>query len=200
MSTVVHVLFIDNVDSFSFNLVAELRKLGAVVSVWRNDLSADKALALALEMPAPRLIVLSPGPSSPSEAGCCIELARLACGRIPLFGVCLGHQAIVEAFGGVVGPADEIVHGKTSLIEHDGAGMFDGLPNPMLAGRYHSLAALRVSEELRVTARVGDTVMAVEHRSAPMLGVQFHPESILTPAGGALLDRVLGWARQANHA
>ena len=188
-----NVLFIDNFDSFTFNLVDELRKRGCQVDVWRNDLSAEQALALAEAMPAPRMIVLSPGPGAPGEAGCCVPLVRLAAGRVPLFGVCLGHQAMVEALGGEVGSAGAIVHGKTSPMVHDGTGVFAGLPSPMAVGRYHSLAALRLPSSLRITARVGDVVMAVEHVSHKLVGVQFHPESILTLEGGRLLENVMRW-------
>jgi anthranilate synthase/aminodeoxychorismate synthase-like glutamine amidotransferase len=188
------VLLVDNFDSFSFNLVDELEKRAASVSVWRNDVAATEALAIALAMPAPRLVVLSPGPGSPKDAGCIVELVQLGVGQVPIFGVCLGHQAIVEAFGGEVAYAGEVVHGKPAAIEHDGSGIFAGLPSPMVAGRYHSLAARRVPPELRVTARTGDVVMAVEHRSQPVAGVQFHPESILTPHGGALMESVMRWA------
>jgi len=194
-----NVLFIDNFDSFSFNLVAEFQKLGARVAVWRNDLPAMEALALALSMPPPALIVLSPGPSTPAQAGCCLELVRAAVGRIPLFGVCLGHQAMVEALGGVVGAAGEIVHGKASAVEHDGSGLFSGLPSPLTAARYHSLSAQKLPDVLRQNAWCGKVVMAVEHRSAPLIGVQFHPESILTPLGGVLLARVLAWARERDR-
>jgi anthranilate synthase/phosphoribosyltransferase len=195
-----NVLFIDNFDSFTFNLVDELRRRDCRVEVWRNDLDAGKALGLALGLPAPRLIVLSPGPGTPAEAGCCVELVRLAVGRVPLFGVCLGHQAIVEALGGTVGGAGGIVHGKASPVEHDGRGLFAGLPSPLMAGRYHSLAAIDVPRELEVRARTGDTVMAVEHRNAKLAGVQFHPESILTPLGGKLLDNVVAWASVEERA
>lgn len=190
-----NVLFIDNFDSFTFNLVDELEKRGCTVDVWRNDVAAEKALAIALALPLPRMIVLSPGPGAPSEAGCCVPLIRLAAGRIPLLGVCLGHQALVEAFGGEVGPAGAIVHGKASAITHDGTGLFAGLPNPMRVARYHSLAALTMPAALRVTARCGDVVMAVAHRQHPLYGVQFHPESILTPAGGRLLQNAIDGAR-----
>lgn len=191
-------LLIDNFDSFTFNLVDELRRRGVDVSVWRNDLSAEEALARALALPAPRLLVISPGPGAPAHAGCCVPLVRLACGRLPVFGVCLGHQAMVEAFGGRVGFAGEVVHGKTASVTHDGVGPFAGLPSPLLVGRYHSLAAEIVPPELRVTARCGDLVMAVQHRSAPLFGVQFHPESVLTPRGGALMGGMVAWARQSQ--
>jgi anthranilate synthase component 2 len=190
----VNVLFIDNFDSFSFNLVDDLRRRGAEVSVWRNDITASEALERVLALPAPRLLMISPGPGTPADAGCCVELIGLALGKVPLFGVCLGHQALIEACGGRVGFAGEVVHGKAARVTHGGEGIFEGLPSPMLAARYHSLAALRLPEELEVVAHCGDLVMAVAHRQAPAIGVQFHPESILTPRGGLLMDAVLRWA------
>jgi anthranilate synthase/aminodeoxychorismate synthase-like glutamine amidotransferase len=190
-----NVLFIDNFDSFTFNLVDELDKRGATVEVWRNDIDVEEATRMALALDAPRLVVLSPGPGAPAEAGCCVELVRrLAEPRVPLLGVCLGHQAMVEAFGGEVGFAGEVVHGKAASIEHDGTGPFEGLANPMRVARYHSLVARRVPDALRVTATAGELVMAVTHRDAPMVGVQFHPESILTPEGGLLMEGILDWA------
>ena len=193
--SVVRVLLIDNFDSFTFNLVYELEACDAEVSVWRNDLAAERAMSLALEMAPPRLLVLSPGPGTPTEAGCCGELVRAAEDRIPTLGVCLGHQAIVEAFGGQVGYAGEVVHGKSARVDHDGEGPFDGIPSPMSAARYHSLAAIRTPPSLRVRARAGEQVMAVEHVRAPILGLQFHPESVLTPHGGDLMRAIVRWAR-----
>lgn len=191
-----NVLFIDNFDSFTFNLVDELEKRDAHVEVWRNDVPAERALAMALALPAPRLVVLSPGPGAPAAAGCCIALIQaLAQTKVPLLGVCLGHQALVEAFGGEVGFAGEVVHGKAARLAHDGSGPFAALPSPMTIGRYHSLVAQRVPDVLRVTATTGDLVMAVSHRTAPMIGVQFHPESILTPLGGQLMEGIIDWAR-----
>lgn len=189
-----NVIFIDNFDSFSFNLVDELRRRSCTVQVWRNDIDAADALALATEREA--LIVLSPGPGSPADAGCCVELCRLAAAKQrPLFGVCLGHQAIVEAFGGHVGPAGAIVHGKADKIWHDEGPLLAGLPSPFPAARYHSLAATMLPFCLRGTARLNNgLVMAVEHESAPLAGVQFHPESILSPHGGGLFDNLLRWA------
>jgi len=188
------VLLIDNFDSFTFNLKDELAKRGCPVAVWRNDLPAARALELALALPAPRLIVLSPGPGHPAEAGCCVELVRLARGQVPLLGICLGHQALVHALGGTVAGAGEIVHGKASPIEHDGSGLFRDLPSPLLVGRYHSLVATAVPAALRVTARYRELVMAVEGVDAKLAGVQFHPESLLTPWGGRLLANALTWA------
>ena len=191
------VLFIDNYDSFTFNLVDEMRRRRAVVEVWRNDLAPAEALERALALPPPRLVLLSPGPGAPASAGCCEGLIRLAAGKVPVFGVCLGLQCIVTAFGGEVGPAGAIVHGKADTIvrEGDGGALFSQLPPRLRAGRYHSLAATRVPAELRVTARCGALPMAVEHRRHPVAGVQFHPESILTPEGGPLLAAVNTWAR-----
>lgn len=195
-----NILFIDNFDSFTFNLVEGLRTLGSAVTVWRNTVPAGEALERALAPGGPSMIALSPGPSAPAQAGCCVELVRKAAGTLPLFGVCLGHQAIVEALGGEVGFAGEVVHGKASWVEHDGSGVLAGLPSPFMAGRYHSLAALRVPPDLRVTARAGDVVMAVEHRRHPVAGVQFHPESILTPLGGRLLANAVRWAEEWHAA
>lgn len=193
-------LLIDNFDSFSFNLVDDMRRRGARVEVWRNDIAAGEALERALALPSPRLIVLSPGPGRPEDAGCCEELVRVAAGRVPLFGVCLGLQAIVGALGGVVGPADEVVHGKSAWITHRGDPPFAGLPSPLQVGRYHSLVAREIPAELEVVARYGELVMAVRHRRHPLLGVQFHPESLLTPRGGLFTDNVVAWARDAQSA
>jgi anthranilate synthase component 2 len=192
------LVFVDNFDSFTWNLVDEFARRGAAVEVWRNTLPARHLLARAGERPS--LLVLSPGPGAPREAGCCIELIRLAAEhRVPLFGVCLGHQAMVEAFGGVVGPAPEIVHGKTSRVRHEGGVLFDGVPSPFSVGRYHSLAATAVPECLEPIAGTDHVVMAVAHRTAPQFGVQFHPESILTPEGGRIIDNVIRWAIDARE-
>ena len=182
------VLLVDNYDSFTYNLVHLLEELGADVDVRRNDeISADDA-----EVLAPDALVISPGPGRPAEAGASVDLIRRLGPRTPTLGVCLGHQAIVEAFGGDVGPARALLHGKTSVVEHDGRGVFSGLPAEITVGRYHSLAGVRVTDELEVTARSEDgEVMAVRHRTHPIEGVQFHPESVLTPDGRALLANFL---------
>jgi anthranilate synthase component 2 len=189
------ILLIDNFDSFAFNLVDEFLKRGCHVEVWRNDVSVEQAMRVLDGWSGSRMVVLSPGPGAPAEAGCCIELIKACAGRYPVFGVCLGHQAMVEAFGGRVGGAGEIVHGKSDQIGHDGDGPFAGLPSPMSVARYHSLAALEMPDHFTVTARCGRVVMAMEHESDKLFGVQFHPESILTPMGGRLIDNVLAWAR-----
>ena len=177
------ILVIDNYDSFTWNLVHYVEELGAETQVHRNDaLSVEAALATG-----PRAIILSPGPCTPNEAGICLDLIRAARNALPILGVCLGHQAIVAAFGGEIGQARALLHGKASPVAHDGKGVFAGLPETIEAGRYHSLAALTVPDDLEVTARTPDgEVMGVRHRSLPIEGVQFHPESVLTPLGPTL--------------
>jgi anthranilate synthase component II len=183
------LLMLDNYDSFTYNLVHLFEQLGAEVRVFRNDaISVDEAERLA-----PSHVVVSPGPGRPAEAGISVELIRRLGPRVTTLGVCLGHQAIVEAFGGEVGQARALLHGKASSVEHDGKGVFAGLPQGLDAGRYHSLAATRVPEELEVSARTPDgEVMGVRHRELPIEGVQFHPESVLTPLGPDLLRNFLG--------
>jgi anthranilate synthase/aminodeoxychorismate synthase-like glutamine amidotransferase len=184
------VLLIDNYDSFTYNLYQYLCELGADVTVVRNDaISVDEARAMR-----PDLIVISPGPGVPRDAGISIELVRAMGPTTPVLGVCLGHQAITEAFGGVVSRAPELMHGKASPIEHDGRGVFEGLPSPFSAIRYHSLCAApeAVPASLEVTARSDSgVIMAVRHREFPVHGVQFHPESILTEHGKDLLRNFL---------
>src|SRR2546422_5383111 len=177
------ILLIDNYDSFTYNLAHLFQELGAEVVVRRNDaIDAGEAERLA-----PSHLVLSPGPGRPADAGNLLAIVRGVAPRTPTLGVCLGHQAIVEAFGGEVGAAHELVHGKATTIAHDEEGIFAGLPQDFLAGRYHSLAATRLPDSLDVSARAPDgEVMAVRHTKLPIDGVQFHPESVLTPDGPAL--------------
>ena len=191
------VLMIDNYDSFTYNLVQYLRILGAEVMVHRNDALAV-ADALALE---PTHVVVSPGPGTPRDAGISIDIIRAFAGRAPVLGVCLGHQALVEAWGGRVKSAMSLMHGKTSEVFHDGRGVFAGLPQPFEAGRYHSLAVGEdeLPVELEVSAHTGDgEVMGVRHRQLPVEGVQFHPESVLTPHGLKLLETFLSPAYAAT--
>jgi len=184
-----HVLLVDNYDSFTYNLAHLFEELGAAVTVLRND-AVDAEAAEALE---PTHLVISPGPGRPEGAGATLEIVRRLGPRVPTLGVCLGHQAIVEAYGGTVGQARRLVHGKASRVAHDGEGVFAGLPDPLEAGRYHSLAANEVPDDLEVTARTEDgEVMAVRHREHPVEGIQFHPESVLTPQGRELLANFLG--------
>ena len=184
------LLLIDNYDSFTYNLVHFLGELEADVTIYRNDaISADEGLALK-----PDGIVLSPGPCDPDQAGICLELIEKNAGTVPLLGVCLGHQAIGQAFGGNVVRASILMHGKTSDIHHDGHGLFQGLPTPFSATRYHSLIVERESlpDCLEVTAQTDDgVVMAVAHREFPVHGVQFHPESIASDQGHELLKNFL---------
>ena len=184
------LLMIDNYDSFTYNLVQYLGELGEEVKVVRNDeMGVDE-----VERLAPQRIVVSPGPCTPNEAGVSLELIRRFAGRVPILGVCLGHQAIGQAFGGKVVHAKTLMHGKVSQIHHRGLGVFRGLPTPYEATRYHSLAIERAScpAELEVTAWTEDgEIMGVRHRSLPVEGVQFHPESILTQHGHALLRNFL---------
>jgi anthranilate synthase/aminodeoxychorismate synthase-like glutamine amidotransferase len=182
------ILLIDNYDSFTYNLAHLFQELGAEVTVIRND----KIDADAAERLAPSHLVISPGPGRPEQAGATLEIVKRLGPRVPTLGVCLGHQAIVEAFGGEVGQAKRLVHGKASSIAHTGQGLFSGLPDPLEAGRYHSLAATKVPDELEVCAKTEDgEVMAVRHRELPIDGIQFHPESVLTPDGPALAKNFL---------
>jgi len=186
------LLVIDNYDSFTFNLVQYLGELGAELTVRRNDaLTVDEVGALS-----PSAIVLSPGPCTPKEAGITVDVIRRWGSSIPILGVCLGHQAIGEAYGGVVTRADRVMHGKTSQVTHDGAGVFAGLPSPMEVMRYHSLIVARdsIPKCLEITAVAQDDpreVHGVKHREHPVYGVQFHPESVMTPNGKALLRNFL---------
>lgn len=187
------VLLIDNYDSFTYNLVQAFLVLGAEVLVHRNDqLTVTEALALQ-----PTHLVISPGPGRPDDAGVSLAMIGAFAGHVPVLGVCLGHQSLVQHFGGRIVAAQRLMHGKTSLITHDGKGVFAGLPQSCEVGRYHSLAAARdsVPVELDVTARTEDgEIMGVRHRHLPLEGVQFHPESVLTPDGNRLLANFLGQA------
>ena len=190
------VFVLDNYDSFTYNLVQYLGELGAKVEVYRNDeLTVEQVEALK-----PERILLSPGPCTPGEAGILVPLIRHMAGKVPILGVCLGHQAIGEAFGGNVVRAAQLMHGKTSPVEHDGKGVFEGLPTPLTCTRYHSLIVDEgtLPEELEVSARVASgegepegLIMALRHKTLPMEGVQFHPESVLTDHGKQLIANFL---------
>lgn len=188
------VVFVDNFDSFTFNLVDEFARRGAAVEVWRNDITAPFLRERLEASEGPALVVLSPGPGTPGESGVCPEAVSLALGRWPLLGVCLGHQVLVEVLGGKVDRAPAVMHGRSSQAEHSGSGLFAGLPQPLTIGRYHSLTATQVPDALEVTARSEGLVMGVQHREHPVWGVQFHPESILTPQGGLLLENAMRMA------
>ena len=184
-----NVLMIDNHDSFTFYIVFALERLGASVRTVRNEIAAADAFEQAQRDNA--MILLSPGPGRPEEAGCCIELIALAKGKVPLLGVCLGHQAMVLEAGGEVVRAPEVVHGKASLLEHDGTGPFAGVPNPVKIGRYHSLCTPNPPPRFRVHAAIDGMAMAISDADAKQVGVQFHPESVLTPVGQSILANVL---------
>ncbi len=188
------VLVIDNYDSFVYNLVQELGELGANPVVLRNDAITVAEIAADL----PDLIVISPGPGRPASAGISRDIISELTGHLPILGVCLGHQCIGEVFGGEVVKAPTLMHGKSSAIEHDGKGLFAGVPSPMIANRYHSLVVdpASVPDVLEVSARTADgIIMGLKHRSAPTFGLQFHPESILSPDGPKLLENFLALAR-----
>lgn len=184
------ILFIDNEDSFVYNLVDAYAACGHSVDVFRNDWAPEAALYYIREK-TPDLLVLSPGPRGPRDAKLCMELLTSAPTDLPVFGVCLGLQCIVEHFGGTVEPTGAPAHGKAASIRHDDDPLWAGVENPFTAGRYHSLAATRLPDELKAIAWLDEMVMAVRHRSRPIVGVQFHPESVLTPIGGRLLANVL---------
>jgi anthranilate synthase/aminodeoxychorismate synthase-like glutamine amidotransferase len=182
------ILLVDNYDSFTYNLAHLFGELGAELLVRRNDaIGPDEA-----EQLEPSHLVISPGPGRPAAAGACLEIVRRLSPTVPTLGVCLGHQVIVEAFGGEVGKARRLVHGKASAIDHDGRGLFRGLPEAFEAGRYHSLAATAVPDCLEISATCSEgEVMAVRHRELPVDGLQFHPESVLTPDGSELAKNFL---------
>lgn len=188
--TAPRLLLIDNYDSFTYNLVQAFLVLGAEVDVRRNDaVTIEEALASA-----PTHVCISPGPGTPYDAGVSMDMIRAFAGKVPVFGVCLGHQSIVEVFGGKVVRAGRLMHGKTSKITHDGLGLFEGLPNPCEIGRYHSLIAKPESlpADLQVTAQTAEgEIMGVRHRELMVEGVQFHPESVLTPDGPRLMQNFL---------
>ncbi|HEX6504562.1 MAG TPA: aminodeoxychorismate/anthranilate synthase component II [Terriglobales bacterium] len=188
------IFVLDNYDSFTYNLVQYLGELGAQVEVWRND----QVSVSEVEAMLPERIVISPGPCTPGEAGISIELIRRMAGKAPILGVCLGHQAIGEAFGGRVVRAKNLMHGKTSQVEHDGKTIFRGLDTPMTATRYHSLIVAEdgLPRELEISARThekdgSDVIMGLRHRQLPIEGVQFHPESVLTSGGKQLIKNFL---------
>ena len=178
-----NILLIDNYDSFTYNLAHLFEELGANVSVFRNDaISAVEADSFS-----PSKLVISPGPGRPSESGNTIEILARLSPKIPTLGVCLGHQAIIEVYGGKIGAAKTLMHGKTSGVLHNSTGIFTNLLSPLEAGRYHSLAATEIPESLEVTVQTTDgEIMAVRHKTYPVVGIQFHPESVLTPQGSTI--------------
>ncbi|MCW8107916.1 aminodeoxychorismate/anthranilate synthase component II [Alteromonas ponticola] len=198
------IFLIDNVDSFTYNLVDELRALDFELIIYRNTVDAEHIHAKMQEkaVQKPVLLMLSPGPGAPHQAGCVPQLLTKVAGRFPVLGICLGHQAIVEHYGGVVGRAKHVMHGKASAIEHDGTGAFKNLPQPLVVARYHSLVATTLPPTLQCIAHYEDNPMAVLAEEDNMLGFQFHPESILTATGSKLLTQSILFltSKEFNHA
>ncbi len=184
------VLFVDNFDSFTYNLVDDFCKRDCQAKVYRANTELDELKTVADQF-GPDLLVISPGPGTPDTAGVSLAAVGYFRDKLPILGVCLGHQVIVQYFGGRIGHAPEPVHGKPSRLIHDGKGIFAGVENPLQAGRYHSLIALELPECLEKTADFEGLIMGVRHKDLPIFGVQFHPESILTPAGGKIIENML---------
>ncbi|RTR37837.1 aminodeoxychorismate/anthranilate synthase component II [Shewanella canadensis] len=184
---------LDNFDSFTYNLVDQFRSLGFEVVIYRNDVDADFIAGKILSEADNAALVLSPGPGAPHEAGCLMELIAKVAGKVPMLGICLGHQAMIEHFGGKVERAPQVVHGKASPTYHRNEGVFQGLPSPLPVARYHSLVATHVPDCLDVIATTEDMPMAISHRQYKAVGFQFHPESILTTLGSQLLIQTLNY-------
>jgi anthranilate synthase component 2 len=185
------LFFLDNFDSFTYNLVDQFKALGYPVKIYRNNQSATQIKAHIDNAKNNALLILSPGPGTPSTAGCLIELIGLCRGNTPMLGICLGHQALIEQYGGVVGQADQIMHGKASLISHCGDKMFTDVKQPLSVARYHSLIGTTIPPELKVVAQYNEMCMAIYHEADKVIGFQFHPESILTCEGAKILQSSL---------
>lgn len=193
-----NIVFIDNFDSFTYNLVDQFRSLGHAVTIYRNNIAAESIEAAVKQLDNP-VVLLSPGPGAPSEAGSMPQVIQRLKGKIPMIGICLGHQAIVEAYGGKVAGAGEIIHGKVSMMEHQNHATYAGLPSPLAIARYHSLVATEVPDSLTVTAEVDGLVMSVVHEQDKVCGFQFHPESIMTTYGATLLSNAINWAQEEQE-
>ena len=189
----VKILFIDNFDSFTYNLVDEFCKRDCIAKVYRSDIGEEKLREISQQFDAD-MVVISPGPGNPDSAGVSLWAVDYFKNKLPILGVCLGHQVIVQYFGGVVDKCGVPVHGKGSRINHDGTGIFEGIENPMQVGRYHSLCAKTLPACLTKTAEFEGIVMGVKHRDLDVYGVQFHPESILTPGGGKIIENMINIA------
>lgn len=188
-----NIVFIDNFDSFTYNLVDQFRSLGHQVTIYRNSIAADAIEQAVSELDNP-VILLSPGPGAPADAGSMPEIIQRFKGKVPMIGICLGHQAIVEAYGGTVAGAGEIIHGKVSMMAHDAHATYASLPSPLAIARYHSLVATSVPDSLTITAEVDGLVMSVVQEQDKVCGFQFHPESIMTTQGATLLANAIDWA------
>ncbi|WP_162063104.1 aminodeoxychorismate/anthranilate synthase component II [Vibrio taketomensis] len=193
-----NIIFIDNFDSFTYNLVDQFRSLGHDVTIYRNHIAAAQIEQAVLKLDNP-VVLLSPGPGAPADAGCMPELIQRLKGKVPMIGICLGHQAIVEAYGGVVAGAGNIVHGKVSMMAHQNHTIYQSLPSPLAIARYHSLVAVTVPESLTVTAEVDGLVMSVVQEQDKVCGFQFHPESIMTTYGATLLANAIDWALERKN-
>ncbi|OOF80961.1 anthranilate synthase component II [Rodentibacter ratti] len=191
-----NILFLDNFDSFTYNLVDQFRVLGHQVKIYRNDCDLAQLIESALNTPE-TILALSPGPGTPAEAGILLPLIERLKNHVPIIGICLGHQALIQAFGGKVVHAGEVLHGKVSKITHDGEAMFKDLVNPMLVARYHSLMGQDLPQEFIINAQYNGIIMAIRHRELPICSFQFHPESILTVQGSQLLQQSIEWL--LNH-
>ena len=187
-----NILFLDNFDSFTYNLVDQFRVLGHNVTIYRNDYDLEKLVETALNTPD-TILALSPGPGTPSEAGILLPLIERLKNHVPIIGICLGHQALIQAFGGKVVHAGEVLHGKVSRITHDNEVMFKDLANPMPVARYHSLMGQDLPKEFIVNAEYNGIIMAIRHHDLPICAFQFHPESILTVQGSQLLQQSIEW-------
>ena len=185
-----HVLIIDNYDSFVFNLAEEFKRIGSSIVVLRNDVTVESIFEYLALVKGKKLIVISPGPGTPENAGVSIELIKKNKGKYPILGICLGHQAIIEAYGGVVSKAKEIVHGKASLMEHNSKGIFKNMPLMLNVGRYHSLIGTKIPDCLEICASLSGMCMAVQHKKDFVVGLQFHPESILTTYGSRFVENI----------
>lgn len=198
MNAATHIVMLDNVDSFTYNLVDELEVLGYQLHVYRNTIDLEVILQHIEQLTGDVLILLSPGPGSPSNAGCMPALLRAIDGKYPVLGICLGHQAIVEHLGGVVDHAGETVHGKVSDVIHNHHPVFEQIPSPFPVARYHSLAATKTTDDLAIIANYAHIPMAVIHEQKRLLGLQFHPESILTPQGSTLIRQCVNYLTRAT--
>ncbi|MDC2824773.1 aminodeoxychorismate/anthranilate synthase component II [Rodentibacter pneumotropicus] len=191
-----NILFLDNFDSFTYNLVDQFRVLGHQVKIYRNDCDLEQLIETALNTPE-TILALSPGPGTPTEAGILLPLIERLKDKIPIIGICLGHQALIQAFGGKVIHAGEVLHGKVSKITHDERAMFKDIVNPMPVARYHSLMGQDLPQEFVINAEYNGIIMAIRHRELPICSFQFHPESILTVQGAQLLQQSIEWL--LNH-
>lgn len=187
-----NILLLDNIDSFTYNLVEQLRNKNNNVLIYRNTVDVNIILSSIKKTTNP-ILMLSPGPSTPKHAGCMLNLIHAVKGKIPIVGICLGHQAIVEAYGGIIGYAGEIFHGKASLINHDGLEMFEDLPQPLPVARYHSLVCNKIPKNFIINSYFNNMIMSVRNNLDHVCGFQFHPESILTTSGSLLLQKIIDW-------